>query len=378
MRKPDPLKFPEPLRLAPVLNPVGALRHRRHLKPLESHPEDPRAVPPPGRLPAAGADQTFPGDPPRVPAEPSPWTFFRERPGGPGRALRRAGGRRVSGGRGPRAPAQVEVAPACPRLNAGPGPCDLELGSEVRAPPRSPLACALCLLPTVLVCLSRFLSSRLPCHPSLAQHAPTGSPTSGTGELCAPMGSRAGVSSGPGTRWRPTGGRGARGREERSVPAGRGPSRPSQGIRPSPSVGPKLLKLQKCAGACPPTANKTAKGKANMALLKMEPRLPERSFPPLSLPSSIFSVVQQRYSPLLSFPCPLPHYPFPLLLHKILSLLFLLFFPLSVPFSILCHQHFASVSFLGSHSPAGLTLFLVCVQEQRVVGMVRLGSELIW
>lgn len=83
------------------------------------------------------------------------------------------------------------------------------------------------------------------------------------------------------------GGREERGPEERRVLGGGWrpglrPERasPAWALRPSPSVGPKLLKLQKCAGACPPTENKTkqnaAKGKANMALLKMEPGLLER------------------------------------------------------------------------------------------------------
>lgn len=112
-----------------------------------------------------------------------------------------------------------------------------------------------------------------------------------------------------------------------------------------------------------------------MALLKMEPGLLERL--PFLLCLGLrrfFPLALQRYPPLLSVPYSLPHYPFPLL-HNLLSLFFLLSFPLSVPLSPFCVTGallLSSLSGLALPPPSAPG-----PSHSGVLVMVRLGSELV-
>lgn len=229
---------------------------------------------PDGR-PAHGARLSFPGDPPGVPAEPRPWTFFprdgmglaarggcREGQPGPGRAEDAR----------PSPPAQVEVAPAA--AHSGPArawpPVTPSLALSSGAGPSPPSVCPPPPLHQFRFCLFWFLPStllKLTHHPLHSSHPP---PTwrAELGGLCAPLGLRGAPSEyvlGAGNEVEANWGaeRSGAGRSAASGRGGaaQGPGQscasPARALRPSPSVGPKLLKLQKCAGACPPTANKT-------------------------------------------------------------------------------------------------------------------------
>lgn len=282
MRKPDFL-FTEPPPIAPEFNPEGASRHRPHRKSLGLAPRRPasRAASQTGAPRLALARLSLRARL-RFPAEPDLGRSSgcaQERPGGLGPAPLRAAGLRVGRGRSPGASARTEprhsrrraqVRAAHPGAEGGPGPRLPGKGLFSGLPP--PPSVRPPLLPSGTVCLFRFLSSTLLGSSIPLRHAPT---TNAAGELegsmCLPRGCRRGprgrLPYGPGTEG---GGRLA----ARSSAGGRCAERPGRGggrasaraLRPSPSVGPKLLKLQNCAGARPPAANKTkqnaAKGKA--------------------------------------------------------------------------------------------------------------------
>lgn len=286
MRKPDFL-FPEPPPIAPEFNPEGASRHRPHRKSLGLAPRRPasRAASQTGAPRLALARLSLRARL-RFPAEPDLGRSSgcaRERPGGLGPAPLRAAGLRVGRGRSPgasartgprhsRRRAQVEV--LCGLLTSGPKagrapsyPGKVYFRASLPRP-----GCALPSSPRVEFVFFVFFLRRFSIPPSLCGTRPPPTPRANWRAVCACPG---GVAAGPGAV-SPTG-RGPSGggrRAAKSSAGGRCAERPGRGggrasaraLRPSPSVGPKLLKLQNCAGARPPAANKTkqnaAKGKA--------------------------------------------------------------------------------------------------------------------
>ena len=277
MRKSDFL-FPEPPPIAPEFNPEGASRHRPHRKSLGLAPRRPasRAASQTGapRLALARlslrARLRFLAEPDLARSS----ACARERPGGLGPAPLRAAGLRVGRGRSPgasartrprhpRRRAQVEV--LCGPLTPGPkaGRAPSYSGKVYFRAPLPRLACALPSSPPVQFVFFGFFPRRFSVPPSLCGTRPLPTPRANWRALRAPGPPplRAGDRGGG----RLAAGSSADGRcAERP---GRGGGRASaRALRPSPSVGPKLLKLQNCAGARPPAANKTkqnaAKGKA--------------------------------------------------------------------------------------------------------------------
>ena len=279
--------FPELPPVAPELNPKDASRHRPHRKiPGTCTPQTGVRYRLPAGRPEAGIVPSFPPGPTGAPSRARLWPFFRQlgeawRPG-PGAAL---GSRALCWlGTQPRRERANEAAPspppgagggarqaARPGAECGLGPQPPSEGLFSGAPPHTPIpGVRPPFLSARAVGLFRFLSSTLPDSPSPSPHAPTTRPAGGTGGLCGARGS-------PPVRaphLLPAGDRGGGRRAAGSGGGGRCAERPGRGggrasagaLRPSPSVGPKLLKLQKCAGAHPPAANKTkqnaAKGKA--------------------------------------------------------------------------------------------------------------------
>lgn len=320
MWRPDFL-FPEPPPVAPELNPERTSRHRRHLKSPGIAPRRPVS-------PAAsreGAPEAGAGRPALrlrlgPPAALRPWTSFgqRERPGGPGRRrVGQPGSQLTEDAARARAREPRPGAPGAPRRWRPPRAWmrtlalgDLKLDYFLGTPRPLPAMCVLFLLPRkgLSFSVSFFDACRLPIP---GRHAPTTATVGGLWGSACPGGGGGAPSEllppGRDPSWRPSRSPEERGREvRRRAGPGRGPRQrrgqrrpsPARALRPSPSVGPKLLKLQKCAGARPPAANttkqKAAKGKANMALLKMEPRRLEH------LSSSVSSFVYL----LIFFPTP--------------------------------------------------------------------------
>lgn len=294
MRKLDSL-FPEPLRL-PRTSPRRSSETQSALKLLINAP----------RGPVSRAFSWTCG--PRLALAGPP---LGTRPGSrPSPGLGRSSGRDLA------APAGLSVGEAGAgyrRLECKPRAAPPTRASRGGAPPPAPgwtpaveleasalPECAFRLHPTGLVCRFRFPSPTLRGHPSPshAPHRPLGG-TKGCALGCA----------GPTERlcW----GHEARGRGRARVP-GPGAGPPSQALRPSPSVRPKLPKLQKCPGACPPrqtTPNRTRRKESEYGAAESAPRLlgrlPSRPFPsstgfcsPAALPSFAFL-------PALSIPLPL-------------------------------------------------------------------------
>ncbi|XP_047723211.1 protein transport protein SEC31-like [Prionailurus viverrinus] len=355
--------------------------------------------PPPGRALRGWRWPVLPSGPARTATA---WTFFRQ-PGeawrpGPGAASGSPGSRprwtrapgasaRPQAGPPPAAPgSQVEVAPPAecrprsPQLPATPHP-----------PPRR--ACAPRLLPTGLVRLFRFLSSTLLGSPPPRRQSPPAKPVGRPGGLrrgpCVARPPGPGGRGEAGARRRGAGAGGAR-----AAPAGEGAARgpgpqalvPARALRPSPSVGPKLLKLQKCAGACPPAANKTqpnaARGKSeygaaeNGASASKDVSLS----PVASCFVDLAPLVLHRdasFAALRVLPTPPPVFLF--LSAASFPPLFLLFFPLSVPLSPFCVTGAFLLSSLSGLAPppppARLTLLCVCVCVCVCVSVSGSGAE---
>ncbi|XP_073085205.1 uncharacterized protein [Manis javanica] len=114
----------------------------------------------------------------------------------------------------------------------------------------------------------------------------------------------------------------------------------AEGVRARPSVGPKPLKLQKCAGDGPSAANnqtQSSERKSGYGPAENGASASGRaSFPPLPLPSSISlspSALRASAPPTSVLAASLP---VTFLMDSLLSLLFLLSCPLSVPLSPFC------------------------------------------